>query len=117
MVREVEGSQGEVLLFILCSSVLFKFSTIRRHSCVSCIIISNISATTTTTKNWRERRGPKHGPWGAIDKQVTSEALKGNVIKSVGRGKEKQGCGGKRKRNLRESVTVHGLKRESPAGS
>lgn len=64
-VGQAEGSKGEVLLLILRSSVLFKFFTARRHSCVSRIIISNISATTTTTtKNWRERRGPKYRPRG-----------------------------------------------------
>lgn len=65
-VGQAEGSKGEVLLFILRSSVLFKFFTARRHSCVSRITISNISATTTTTKNWRERRGPKYRPRGQL---------------------------------------------------
>lgn len=66
---EAERSKGKTSLFILDASVLSFFGFVWfcffcSEKTLVCFLYNYITvSTTTTTKNWRERRGPKISIW------------------------------------------------------
>lgn len=84
-ITEAAGSKGQVLLFILYSSVLFRF--FYNKKILMCFLYNYINDfnNNNNNKEFEGERGPQNLDLGAIDTQVTGEALKSNVINTRGK--------------------------------